>query len=429
MDITQEKEMKNRKHNMKLYPFYEMIGYDVLFYMGIRVMFLSEVKGFNDAQIMLSTTLFALFQIVLQMPVTLIITKIGKRYGAIIGNVFTILWAVVLIFLNNFALLVLSQLLYSIGYAFKYMSEANLLSDSIPESSAQNKIYTNIDKRAFSRYCFLSAISTVIAGYAYNFNKFMPLILSLIFILMTTIISFNFVDIEKKKQRRNKESQEIKKYIKELRQGYRFVINSKRLRALLLFTGLIWGTITLVQTFELLLLQYLGVSAEIIGLIFAGLEMVKAVYSRKAVHFNNVFGNKSLLNILGCYALVWILVGVIAQVEIGTIAKLTIIIFMLVLLAALNSIYQILAKKYFNNFTNAKILPSIYSIKSISDNLFRIITTLIGTLLLSFVNVEIAILITGILLVISAIIVNAYSNNKLGLEPEKYTQKDIYIRK
>lgn len=102
---------------------------------------------------------------------------------------------------------------------------------------------------------------------------------------------------------------------------------------------------------------------------------------------------------------------------------------MLVLLAALNSIYQILAKKYFNNFTNAKILPSIYSIKSISDNLFRIITTLIGTLLLSFVNVEIAILITGILLVISAIIVNAYSNNKLGLEPEKYTQKDIYIRK
>lgn len=429
MKKTREKEVKNRKNNMKLYPFYEMIGYDLLFYYGIRVMFLSQAKLFSNPQIMFSSTLSALFLILLQLPVTLTVSKIGKRSGTILGNIVMVAWSIVIMLINNFTGLIIAQLLYSIGYALKYISEANLLSESIPESKVQNDIFTNIDKRGYSRYCFFSAISNVAAGYLFNVNKYLPLIFCLGCLLITTLLSFNFVDIEKRRQKRNNESQEIKKFFKELKQGYKFVINSKRLRALLIFTGVIWGAISILDTFQLILLQYLNVSSGYIGLVIAGMVIIKGIFSRRALNYNEIFKNRSLMNILATFALSFILMGIVAIININLNLKLIIIIINLLILSALNAIYLILAKRYFNNFTNTKILPSIYSVKSISDNLFKIISTLFATVILGWLNVEMALIITGFILLIATLVINNFTKEKLGLNPDEYTQKDIYIRK
>ena len=54
MAVTED--IKARKHNLKLYPKYLMLGYDLLFYYGIRVMFLINDKGITDSQILLAAT-------------------------------------------------------------------------------------------------------------------------------------------------------------------------------------------------------------------------------------------------------------------------------------------------------------------------------------------------------------------------------------
>lgn len=429
MDKTKDKEVELRKNNMKLYPFYEMIGYDVLFYYAIRVMFLSEVKSFNNSQIMICTTIYAIFQILFQFPITLLVSKIGKRNRAIVGNICLIIWAILLMILKDFKLLIISQLIFSLGFALKYISEANLLSDSIPETDNSNEIFTSIDKKGFSRYHFFSSVATVLSGFLFRINHYLPLICTLVFILLTTVLSFNFVDIEKRKQNKNKESQDFKKYKKELKQGYKFVINSKRLRALLLFTGVLWGVFTLLETYELLLLQNFNVEPQFIGLIFASLEFVKGIFSRRALVFNKLFKNRSLSNILASVSGLFIITGCISFANINYYAKIITIIVLLLIMASFSAIYQILAKKYFNNFTNTKILPSIYSVKYISDNVFRIILTLVGTMLLMFLNIKIVFLVTGVLLVIATVFISSYADKKLGLDPEEYTQKDIYIRK
>ena len=429
MDKTKDKEVELRKNNMKLYPFYEMIGYDVLFYYAIRVMFLSEVKLFNDSQIMICTTIYALFQILFQFPITLLVSKIGKRNGTIVGNICLIVWAILLMWLKDFKLLIISQLIFSLGFALKYISEANLLSDSIPEADNSNEIFTSIDKKGFSRYHFFSSVATVLSGFLFRINHYLPLICTLVFIILTTVLSFNFVDIEKRKQNKNKESQDFKKYKKELKQGYKFVINSKRLRALLLFTGVLWGVFTLLETYELLLLQNFNVEPQYIGLIFAALEFVKGIFSRRALIFNKLFKNRSLSNILASVSWLFIITGCISFANINYYSKIFTIIILLLIMASFSAIYQILTKKYFNNFTNTKILPSIYSVKYISDNVFRIILTLVGTILLMFLNIKIVILVTGIILVIATVFISTYADKKLGLDPEEYTQKDIYIRK
>ena len=217
--------------------------------------------------------------------------------------------------------------------------------------------------------------------------------------------------------------------VKELRQGYKFTINSKRLRALLLSTGVIWGIISLIDTYQLALLQEVGASSIMIGFIFAIYEISKAVFSRTATFFNDRFKNKSLTNILALFSFSLIISGVIALFKINLWIKLLLIVFFIIIMGSMNGTSQILSRKYLNSFTNEKILTCLYSAKAMSDNFSKIVVTGFGSFVLSFANINIATIIVGLSLIFATFFISMYMNGKVGLDPDEYTQKDIYIRK
>ena len=144
-------ETKIRKHNLKLYPRYLMLGFDLLFYYGIRVMFLTEVKGITSPQILLSSTIYAFSMIIMQVPATLLTSKLGYKNTAITGNILNIIWALILITFKSFAGLALSQVISGTAFALKYVSESNLLSSSIPQAPTyqRNEIFSRLDKKDF----------------------------------------------------------------------------------------------------------------------------------------------------------------------------------------------------------------------------------------------------------------------------------------
>ena len=418
-------ETKIRKHNLKLYPRYLMLGFDLLFYYGIRVMFLTEVKGITSPQILLSSTIYALSMIIMQVPATLLTSKLGYKNTAITGNILNIIWALILITFKSFAGLALSQVISGTAFALKYVSESNLLSSSIPQAPTyqRNEIFSRLDKKGFSRYCIFSAISIIISGFLYNINPYIPIFLSLICIIASTAISFNFNDI-----REEESKQSFKDYMKDLKKGYKFITKSKRLRALLVMTGAIWGIIGLLDSYQLTLLQDIGATSVQIGIIFAMFELTRGLLSNTAIDFNKKFKNKSLTNILLTFGIGFILAGIIAFSHIPFYTKLITIVVILLVMGGANAIDQILAKKYVNNFTSSKILPAIYSAKSICDNLLRTVITLLGALVLGIYNIDIATVAMGIFILILTLGLTVYSKDKLGLKPEEYTQKDIYKR-
>ena len=69
---------------MKLYPFYILFGYDMLFYYGIKVLYFSQVKNISDANIVLLSTIFALTSIIFLIISTVINNKVGNRKTLII---------------------------------------------------------------------------------------------------------------------------------------------------------------------------------------------------------------------------------------------------------------------------------------------------------------------------------------------------------
>ena len=423
MAVTEE--VKVRKHNLRVYPKYLMLGYDLLFFYGIRVMFLLDVKGITESQILLAATVYALSMIVMQVPATLLVSKIGYKNTAIAGNIFNIIWAILMITFDGFAGLALSQFVSAIAFALKYVSEPNLLSTSIPQAPTyqRNEIFSRLDKKGFSRYCIFSAISTIISGFLYDINPYIPIFLCLICVIAATAISFNFYDIQEVE---SKES--FKDYIKDLKKGYKFITKSKRLRALLVMTGAVWGIIVLLDSYQLTLLQDIGATSVQVGFIFAMFELTRGLFSNTALDFNKKFKNRSLTNILLTFAIGFILAGIIAMSQLPFYTKLVIIVVILLIMGAANAIDQILAKKYVNNFASTKILPAIYSSKSICDNIFRTIITLLGSAIVGIYNIDIAMIVMGIFILILTLGLTVYSKDKLGLKPEEYTQKDIYKR-
>lgn len=423
MAVTEE--VKVRKHNLRLYPKYLMLGYDLLFFYGIRVMFLLDVKGITESQILLAATVYALSMIVMQVPATLLASKIGYKNTAIAGNIFNIIWAILMITFDGFAGLPLSQFISGVAFALKFVSEPNLLSTSIPQAPTyqRNEIFSRLDKKGFSRYCIFSAISTIISGFLYDINPYIPIFLCLICVIAATAISFNFYDIQEEE---SKES--FKDYIKDLKKGYKFITKSKRLRALLVMTGAVWGIIVLLDSYQLTLLQDIGATSVQVGFIFAMFELTRGLFSNTALDFNKKFKNRSLTNILLTFAIGFILAGIIAMSQLPFYTKLVIIVVILLIMGAANAIDQILAKKYVNNFASTKILPAIYSSKSICDNIFRTIITLLGSAIVGIYNIDIAMIVMGIFILILTLVLTVYSKDKLGLKPEEYTQKDIYKR-
>ena len=421
------KEELRRKHNIKLYPFYEMLAYDLLFFYAIKIIFLNEVKGFSASQIVLGSAIYSIVAIIAQIPMTEWVYRLGKKKMMVFGDFLVLISCALLFVVNNMAVFIIYEIFFSIGQGIKRITESNLLSQSIPKSKFQNEIFIRIDKKGYGRYFVFSAISAIVAGYLYKINPYIPIICTFIISLIVFFISFGFYDFEKITDA--KVQKEEKKYIKDLKSTMSFVFNSKRLRALFLYSSVIWGIIILITNYELTILQEIGAPATLLGYAYALFELLIGLGSKFALRYNDIFKKHSLFLLLVFYGSICSVVGIVANTQMDISIRLGIVIFFLGTLALLIGIAQIISRKYLNSFTNNKVLPSIYSVEFIINNIFSMIITFLGSVLLLKVNIIYAFIVLGGVIFVVAFLISFYAKDKLGLKPDEYTDKDIFERK
>lgn len=287
--MEEEKRIsKRRKLNMKLYPAYKMLATDVLFFNAIKVLFLTGIKGLSNANVVFMETIYAFFKMFLQIPMTVVVSKLGIRKSVILGDIFWTLEVVLIMLSQNYFMIIVAQLLSAIGWSCKSIAESPLLNKSIPEGQSKGKIFSNIDSKGYSRHCYISAITTVMSGFLYEINPYIPVILTIVFMIFALIISFNFTDVKEEKAKTVKES------INDVKDGFVFIFKSPRLKSLLLMLGFMWGFICLFGTYGTTLLKDINVSAKYIGIILATLDIVQGISSTKARNFNKRHSSKSL---------------------------------------------------------------------------------------------------------------------------------------
>lgn len=419
------KEIQEKKLNARLYPIYKMISWDLLFYYSIIYLFLTQAKHFSASQVLLGEAFFTVSCLLVQIPVGLLVDKFGKKNSLVLANICMCIFSFMLIITKSYAQLLIAYFIDAIGYVIKGVCETNLLYDSLPSGKKRGKLYSTIDGLGTSRYYIVDAITSLISGYAFVINPYLPIALCLVLNIISTILAtrFRHTNFEE-----NDTKTGAKKYFKQLKEAGKFAIKSKRMRCLLIFFGLISGLMYNMTTFRSSVLEQIQLPEQYFGIVFAIIQIAASMCSRAQNVIHKRFRNKTL-SFLGIpLTMSCILIGFIAM---GTISfsKTFIVIFLFVMQGAIKGTYYVLIYRYLNNFTNKNIRTKLATIRNMVYNVFSITISLFGALLLNFTNATNAILIVGCLATISIIILLDYMRGNVGLKPENYDAEDLKYSK
>ena len=430
--MNEEEIIKARKQNMKIYPLYRAISLDLIFYYAIEFLFLTQVKNISSADFVLSTAFYAIFMIILQIPASVMVDKVGTRRCTILANVFNVIFVILITFCNNLKTLIIAQFISSLCFSLKDISDKALLRSSIPSTKRKGEIFSKLEGKGYKNYYLINSITAVLSGVLYVVNPYIPIIGCLLFTLVSVFISLGFKDIkteEVKKEIKTKDKEEKKNYWKELIDVMEFIFNSQRLRSLFLSCGIIWGILCLMSTYRSSLLVDIGTPEYVITAIAAIVGIASSIGSKKQRHFHKYFKNKSLSAILLLIIGSCLIAGIIGIINVSYLSNVIIITICFCIINFSKGVYEVLNTRYLGNFASQKILTQILAINAISRNIFRAIIGFLGSYLLRITSTANSIIIIGIMLLLTAMGLISYMKTRLGLKPEQYDENEIYNRR
>lgn len=424
--MTNDIEIQKRKQNMKLYSIYRAISMDIIFYYAIEFLFLTQVKNISAPEVVLKNSFYAFFRIVLQIPANILIDKIGTRRCTILANVFNVIYLLIIIFATNLQILIVAEFFDALCFSIKEISDTTLLNMSIPESENKGEIFSKIEEKGNKKYYYIDAITAIASGFLYTVNPYIPIVGAILISIYATALSTGFHEIKNSDGTTTEENKfNLKEYMTDLRKSFEFIVKSNRLRSLILYSGIMWGTFCLVSTYRTSLLEEVGTSATWIAITAAIVGIASGIGSNKQLKIHKMFKNKTLSILAIITALMIWLSGIIGNINLST---KTIVILVTIFFTVLNTVkgaFGVLITRYLSNFTNPSILPKIYSINGISRNFFRMIIGILGSYILSITNTANSLILTGIIFSIVTLSLISYMKTRTGLKPEEYKKDDI----
>lgn len=418
-------EQMIRKNNMRIFPIYKMFAWDLLFHYAIIFLFLTQVKGFTASQVLLADSLYAIFRVFSQIPCVNIIDSIGKQKSLLIGNLLVTLSIIMIILGHGFPLLILFNLLQALGYNLKGLCESTILSDSIPISSSSSKIYSKIDSKGSSLYYIFDAISSVTTGFLYVLNPYIPMILCLICCLISTVLSLAFNEpISNTKVEKN-ESTGFIAYYKDILTTFKQIMKSGRLKSLLIFSLCFRAILSVWATLRSSLLVDIGVPEQYFGIILAAMQIIASISSRKQQWFHNKLKNRALTWFSLSISIALILTGLLVVCNISFATSLAITLITIALFGIIKGPYFTLSQRYFNSFSNPEVNTKIFAVKSLLENIGRVLLALFASYLLDITTTAYASIIIGSMFFVIFIFLLNYMKTKVGLKPEEYPEEDL----
>lgn len=425
--IENEKLVNARKRNMKLYPFYRAFASDIIFLYAIKILFLTEVRGVTVSDVIFSVSMYALFMVFLQIPAMIVIQKIGYRKSAFLSNLFNIFYVGILMFSSNVFHLCIAEFMSALTFSLKDVAEPSLLSASIPKTDKRGKIYSKLEGKGRAYYYYLDAITAVLSGFMYAANPYLPLVFAIIISVFACLLSLLFEEI-RGEEKEVEEKVNVKEYISQLKKSFIFILKSKRLKSLLLYSGITWGFMCIMSEYRTSVLQDINTPAQIIGIMAAVFGIVSGVASKKQVKFHNIFKNHSLSVIMISCAISMMLSGAIVLIK----APAWLCVFVILMLGLVgktdNAMNNILTNRYLGNFANQEMTSKIYATNSIARNLFRMIIGMTGSWLIGVVPSANAMFYAGGVFLIISFMLMIYMGPRVGLKPEEYKKEEIEMK-
>lgn len=190
--MTEEKKIKISN---KIYPIYYGLSADLIFFVAINTIFLTNIKNLSAAQINSLTTFSVLIMLIFNKIILTFIRKIGHINSIRLGNFLLLISAILFTFGNGYFLILLAQILYVNAFLFKSMDSV-VLRKNLKYQNRLNE-YIHYQNKSTLIYSFVTMIISFISGFLYNMNPYLPMIICILFCINNFILSFFIYEVKK----------------------------------------------------------------------------------------------------------------------------------------------------------------------------------------------------------------------------------------
>ena len=421
---TKEETQTMRKRNMKLFPSYKMLAWDYLFYYAIDFLFLTQVKGLDASDVVLLTSIQAIFGILVQIPANVIVEFFGRKNSTIIGNVLNCIYLIMFMLGGSLFDFAIAKFISSFAKSIKNIAEPSLLNESIPPTKNKSAIFAKIAGKGATGYYAISAASKVAGGFLFTINGYIPLICSLAVTIFVTILSTCYIEPVEKETKRTRNEISVRKQIKDIGDGFKFILKSERLKALMVSSALISSLLVILIDYHTSLLKDINLTSTVIGTVSAVMSIVSAYAAKKQNDFHNKFHNKTIITIALMMSISTIIAGVAGIDASGNIGLIAVVVAMLLIARFAHGMHCTIEDRYLRNFANEKIDTKIFAVKNIFVYSTRAIFGLIASFLLGKMSTAISMIVVGIVFTIIFILMYEYMKTRVGLKPEEYSAEE-----
>lgn len=420
-ETKEEKELKRKKHNnIKIYKIYRIFSWDLLFYYAIFYLFVTIEKGYSAAQVLQIDGFYILFKFMTQIPCTLFIQKFGKRKSLIIANFIAAVHILVIMVANSFTMILIAELLCAVAYNIKATCETDMLYDSLEHNEERGHKFAKIEGKANSRYYLLEGISSALTGFLFVINAYIPMSICFLILMFSFILSLKFEEIHKEKGKMH-----IREEISNLRTSFKSIFRSNRLKYLLLFNGIFVGIIKIIQNIRNTVLLEIGLEEQYFGVVFAVLEIITAIATRRQGSMHKRFKNKTLTILSIPTVISFLIIGAVISLNFSFEFKLIMITILFGIQYISKGPYYVLIKRYINNFTDKEKRVKIATANNIIENLIASLMIFGASFILDNVTIEYTTIIIGCITTIGVVLLLDYMRKFVGLKPEEYNKKEI----
>lgn len=184
-------EQRLKRFN-KVFPWFEGLSKDLLFWVAIDTLFLTVVKKLTASQIVSLTSISLITCILLQIPLLNIIKKIGNTKSVRLGSLLLLVSSVLLTFGWKYIVIVIGKILYEIAFTFQNMINV-VLKNNLELQSRENE-YIKFRTKANTIYGIVTMIISFVASIMFNINHYLPMLGCILFCLICFIMSFGMID-------------------------------------------------------------------------------------------------------------------------------------------------------------------------------------------------------------------------------------------
>lgn len=231
---------KRIKFSNKIYPLFYGLSSDLIFFIAINTLFLTEIKGLTSSEINLTATIGTLISLFFYLFAHKAIKKIGNLNSIKLGTFLILIASLLFTFSKTIPFFILAQILYEISFVFKSVDTVVLNNNLIYEKREDE--FVTIKSKATTIYSIATLITSLVSGLLFSINPYIPMYICILICLNNFILSHFIFEIKSDNIKISREKMKVNL--------------SKIIITIIIVYGLLYGTVAVCQTNDKLFMQY-----------------------------------------------------------------------------------------------------------------------------------------------------------------------------